>query len=92
MRTYSNIDPACPPQIREQLDRVEGALRGYVMSRTNPGGGACYYDDWEGEPWRLVYADGGERERFATAAEAEAAAREYADLMDAEAKDIERYP
>jgi hypothetical protein len=84
MATFCNTDPRCPAEIREQLNRIEDALRGYATTDVNPCGGAAYYEDGKEMPWRLLYCDGAESDRFATADEAVDAAENYADEMDDE--------
>jgi hypothetical protein len=82
--TYCNTDPKCPDEIREQLNRIEGALGEYATTSDNPCGGAAYYEEGESKPWRLLYCDGAQSEYFATADEAVDAAESYAEEMDAE--------
>lgn len=74
-----------PESISADLNRIEDALRDYATTDDNPCGGAAHHDADEALPWRLLYCDGSQEDRFATADEAVAAASNYADEMDAEA-------
>lgn len=64
---------------------IEAALGAYCCTPANPCGGVGYYDAGEPLPYRVLYADGAECERFATADEAIAAAAAYAADCDADA-------